>query len=74
ALWSHYSVGRPVSFVRAGTLDNPNTCPPDVHIFTSTRQDWVTLPEGARVFAEYYSPPEVWRPDARLRWKAALAS
>ncbi len=39
ALWSHYAgAGDAVSFVRVGTLDNPQSHAPDVHIFTSTKQ------------------------------------
>lgn len=70
ALWSHYAgSGRLTAFVRVGTLDAPTRCPPDVHIFTSTRQPWVTLPTGARAFAEYYARDEVWAPEAIARWK-----
>src|ERR1700760_2131368 len=51
ALWSHYAgAGERIAFVRVGTLDEPDAFPPDVHIFTSTRQPWVQLPAGARVF------------------------
>ncbi len=49
AVWSHYpQAGDAVSFVRVGTLDNPGACPPDVHIYVSTKQPWVVLPDGAR--------------------------
>ena len=52
AVWSHYAgAGDAASFVRVGTLDEPDRLPPDVHIFTSTRQPWVRLPEGAPAFA-----------------------
>jgi hypothetical protein len=54
ALWSHYAgAGDALSFVRVGTLDEPHTQPPDVHIFTSSKQPWVQLPSGVPVFAEY---------------------
>jgi hypothetical protein len=68
ALWSHYSgAGDRIAFVRVGTLDNPDAFPPDVHIFTSTRQPWVQLPAGVRVFPEFYNIPEVWTPEALQR-------
>lgn len=70
AVWSHYSgAGEKIAFVRVGTLDDPDRCPPDIHIFTSTKQPWVILPEGAPVFAEYYDRDKVWSADklARLR-------
>ena len=71
ALWSNYpGGGATVRFVRVGTLDEPAACPPDVHIFTSTRQPWLQIPVGQRVFAEYYNPKEVWPPEVQARWKA----
>lgn len=72
-LWSEY--GMPgLSFVRVGTLEDPSVCPPDVQIYTSTRQPWVALPEDARIFAEYYNPKEEWPPASQARWKALKAS
>src|SRR5215469_10652545 len=72
ALWSHYSRrGTALAFVRVGTLDNPDAVPPDVHIFTSSKQPWVRLPEGARSFPEFYKVPEVWSPEALARAAAA---
>ena len=70
ALWSHYSQDA-FAFVRVGTLDDPNTTPPDVHIFTSTKQDWVALPADAKVFKEYYDVPAVWSAESRARARAA---
>jgi hypothetical protein len=36
AVWSNYpQAGPAVRFVRVGTMDNPDLCPPDIHIFTS---------------------------------------
>ncbi len=47
ALWSHYAGAGPlIKFVRVGTLDEPDRLPPDIHIFTSTKQPWVVLPSG----------------------------
>jgi hypothetical protein len=73
ALWSHYSgAGRKVAFVRVGTLLDPSACPPDVHIFTSTKLPWVILPEGVPVRAEYYARKDIWRPEALARREALL--
>jgi hypothetical protein len=45
ALWSNYAgAGDVVRFVRVGTLDKPDRLPPDIHIFTSSKQPWVVLP------------------------------
>jgi hypothetical protein len=60
ALWSHYSRFTHVRFMRVGTLDNPDACPPDIHIFTSTKQPWVVLPEGTPVVPEYYDLKQYW--------------
>ncbi len=74
ALWSHYpAAGRKAAFVRVGTLADPGACPPDVHIFTSTRQAWFALPEGARAFEAFYDPGEVWSAEMRTRWGAMMA-
>jgi hypothetical protein len=72
ALWSHYAgSGRKSAFVRVGTMDDPAACPPDVHIFTSTKLPWVVLPESVPAFAEFYPSSEgVWSDEGRARWKA----
>jgi hypothetical protein len=74
AVWSNYSGGgAAVRFVRVGTLDDPDALPPDLHIFTVSKQPWVVLPEGARVFAEYYDAKNEWRPDSLARRDALRA-
>ena len=71
ALWSNYGgAGEKVHFVRVGTLDNPDLLPPDIHIFTSTKQPWVILPEGTPAFPEYYDYREEWPPESIERRKA----
>ena len=68
ALWSHYAGSGPLTtFVRVGTLDTPQQLPPDVHIFTSTKQPWVLLPASVPTFAEYYDRQQVWRDDSLKR-------
>jgi hypothetical protein len=74
ALWSHYPGGGDIiSFVRVGTLDQPDRCPPDVHIYTSTKQPWVVLPPGTPAFAEYYDRQDYWSADSLRRREAWLA-
>lgn len=71
AVWSHYpGAGPKVAFVRVGTLDNPNVCPPDIHIFTSTKQKWVVLPKDALVVKQYYKMSEAWPADSLKRREA----
>ena len=60
AVWSHYSAGPIISFVRVGTLDYPDLLPPDVHIFTQSKQPWVVLPPGALAVPEFYVRIESW--------------
>jgi hypothetical protein len=72
ALWSNYGgAGDAVRFVRVGTLDARNRLPPDVHIFTSTKQPWVVLPPETPACAEYYKASELW-PKESLDRRAAL--
>ena len=72
AVWSHYAgAGTAVAFVRVGTLDDPDALPPDVHIFTSSKQPWVVLPAGTPAFAEYYDRDTIW-PAASLERRRVL--
>ena len=73
ALWSHYAgAGTVLSFVRVGTLDNPDRFPPDIHIFTASKQPWVVLPPGARAVPEYYDAKKEWPPESLERREAYL--
>ena len=61
AVWSNYAGGGDaVNFIRVGTLDEPDRHPPDVHIFTASKQPWVVLPPGTPAVAEYYQASELW--------------
>ena len=74
AVWSNYSgAGDALRFVRVGTLDEPGALPPDVHIFTASKQPWVVLPPGVPAVAEYYKSSELW-PKESLERRAALMS
>ena len=71
ALWSNYAgSGDKVRFMRVGTLDTPAAMPPDIHIFTSTKQPWVVLPEGTPAVPEYYKPREMWPKESQDRFVA----
>jgi len=72
ALWSNYGgAGDIVRFVRVGTLENPDQCPPDIHIYTNSKQAWVVLPPGSNAVPEYYKASEHW-PGESLRRREAL--
>lgn len=71
ALWSNYAgAGDRVRFVRVGTLDDPDRLPPDIHIFTESKQPWVVLPQGAVVVRQYYRRAEHWPESSLARWSA----
>ena len=72
ALWSHYAGAGPIlSFIRVGTLDNPEALPPDIHIFTASKQPWVVIPPGMPAVAEYYDREKYW-PAASLERRRAM--
>jgi len=72
AVWSNYAgAGDAVRFVRVGSLDEPDQLPPDIHIFTASKQPWVVLAPGTPVVAEYYKASELW-PQESLERRAAL--
>ncbi len=74
AVWSHYAgAGRALSFVRVGTLDTPDALPPDIHIFTASRQPWVTLAPDVPAVPEYYERDCRWPAESLARRRALLA-
>lgn len=74
AVWSHYAgAGDAVCFVRVGTLDEPDRLPPDIHIFTSSKQPWVLLAPTTPAVAEYQARG-YWPPESLERRAALLAA
>ncbi len=75
AVWSNYSGAGPlIRFVRVGTLDNPDALPPDIHIFTASKQPWVVLPPGTPAVAEYYDRERYWPAESLARRRLLLSS
>ncbi len=74
AVWSHYSgLGELLSFIKVGTLDDVNNMPPDIHIFTSTKQDWLVIPDdGTPVYEKYYDRKALWNEDQLRRFDDLL--
>jgi len=75
AVWSSYYMGGLkdyIRFIRVGTLDNPDIMPPDVHIFTCSKQPWVQLPKDAAVVDHFYKYEDVWSADSLTRREALL--
>ena len=72
AVFSQYTTPA-IRFVRAGTLDDPSSVAPDVHIYTRSKLPWVELPESVPAFRSYYDPETVWPAESRERYAAARA-
>lgn len=73
ALWSNYAgAGDAVRFVRVGTLDEPDRLPPDIHIFTSSKQPWVVLPPGIPAVLEFYERARYWPAASLERYRSLL--
>jgi hypothetical protein len=71
AVFSEY--GRPeVRFVRGGTLDDPASVEPDVHIFTRSKLPWVELPDSVPAFEVYYDTKTLWPAESLERLRAIL--
>ena len=76
AVWSNYFMGgikQGIRFIRVGTLDNPELLPPDVHIFTTTKQPWVNLSQEKLVVDVFYDFNIVWSVENNKKRKALLA-
>lgn len=78
AVWSNYSeAGEAIRFVRMGevvkdaegneVVRGVGDLEPDVHIFTGKKVPWVVIPEGKKVFEEFYQLESTWRPEALER-------
>ena len=73
AVWSNYAgMGPVVKFVRVGTLDNPDLLPPDIHIFTASKQPWVQLAAGTPAVPEYYDREKYWPAESLARREKLL--
>ena len=70
SLYSHPGV----RFVRGGTLDDPSSVSPDVHIFTRSKLSWVELPDSVPAFEVYYDTKALWPAASLVRLQAIMAS
>ena len=48
-----------MAIVRAGTVDGSERLSPALHIFTSTKQPWLVLPEDVPAFEDVGTPEEL---------------
>ena len=72
AVWSEYGGIDKIRFMRVGTLDDPKALAPTVHIYTRSKQPWVTLPTGVPAFEAYYDAKALWPPESLARRKAVF--
>jgi hypothetical protein len=76
AVWSNYFMGGIkdlIRFLRVGTLDNPDLLPPDVHIYTVSKQPWVNLPPDDLAVKEFYDYEKTWSSENQERLMALRA-
>jgi len=77
AVWSNYFMGGikdMIRFIRVGTLDNPDQFPPDVHIYTESKQPWVNMAPGDLVFSTFYDYEKIWSAENNGIRKSLLES
>ncbi|KAF2270941.1 hypothetical protein CC78DRAFT_557054 [Lojkania enalia] len=74
AVFSYYGgLGKAMTFIKVGTLedDSKERVKPNVHIFTSTKVEWIDLngeiDRGAKVFEEYYDKNKEWSKESLER-------
>ncbi|KAH7069858.1 Mss4-like protein [Paraphoma chrysanthemicola] len=83
AVYAHYAfmeatADKNIICLRVGTLDEESKrrVRPDVHIFTSTKMEWVDLESerarGIKIVDEYYDRNEVWSKESLDRWAMLL--
>ncbi|KAI0123575.1 glutathione-dependent formaldehyde-activating, GFA [Xylariales sp. AK1849] len=65
AVWGSYGAhgGNLIRIIRVGTLDEPDLFPPEMHIYTSTKQPWVELKGDVPFVEEFYHKPDYWPKD-----------
>ena len=72
-MWSVYAAASDkFFFIRIGALEHPGAYPPDINIFTKSKQPWVQLMPGIPATEEYYDAKELWSQDALARMQAAV--
>jgi hypothetical protein len=72
AVWSNYAgAGDAIRFIRVGSLEEPDRLPPDIHIYTESKQPWIIIPHDMPAVAQYYKSSELW-PKESLERRAIL--
>ncbi|MBL8905133.1 MAG: GFA family protein [Rhizobiales bacterium] len=74
AVWSNYAgAGDKIRFVRVGTLAEPDRLPPDIHIFTASKQPWVILDPRTPAVPEFYQRSKYWPAESLRRREVLMA-
>ncbi|KAH6604790.1 glutathione-dependent formaldehyde-activating [Trichoderma cornu-damae] len=73
-LWNYYAdAGLLVTYLIASTLDRPWELEPDVHIFTRSRRDFISIDDGKPQFEGYYPDRSAfYRPGTKGRVDALM--
>ncbi|MFO1414529.1 MAG: GFA family protein [Burkholderiales bacterium] len=75
AMWNEHGTRSAITrYVRVGTLDTPDALPPLAHIFTRSKQSWLTLPAGVPAYAAYYDATKTWPAESLERYRTAKAA
>ncbi|KAF3077312.1 hypothetical protein CFAM422_000703 [Trichoderma lentiforme] len=74
SLWNYYADGGLfMTYIITSTLDRPWELEPDVHIFTRSKRDFITISDGKPQFEGQYPDRSVFfRPDCKARVDALL--
>ena len=78
ALYTQYKNQEGLLFVKVGTLaeGSRHRVKPDVHIYTSTKVEWLDLSSEAKrgvgIYEEHYDRESVWQKDSLLRREELL--
>lgn len=68
AVWSIYAgAGPKFLFMRVGAMDQPEHAPPDIHIYTDSKQPWVQLPTDTPSVGQFYDRKAYWPPESLER-------
>ena len=60
--------------VRTQTLENSDAYPPQAHIFTKDKDEWVNLSNINNCFEIMYDPKETWPKESLIRYKTYIST
>ncbi len=66
-VWSHYSPGPELMFLRVASLDDPSLLAPQAHIFTRSRQAHIKTDPATPSFDGFYDRSTLWSAAALAR-------